>query len=261
MGKDLLTPFTEQGFATLPFPNTLRLQLLSYIHEQIFALTSIKTEIIKDAALSIPDAIWSKKMTRACRIFPSSLASLIHEWADQDILPNISRLQSATNVVYPEEIQRNTKLTMNDKAIYWRCVRPGKPDAGNPHRDATFWELEFREGYDPKIPFQFDILKDCIKVWIPLAGCTPQTTLQIIPYSHKTEVPTIVIQTEYGRRPSICPQWLIGQEQKFISPKELSQGSAILFDLNLVHRGPQHTNETLRISAELNFIVKPLEGK
>lgn len=166
------------------------------------------------------------------------------------------KTQSFINVILAHEADLNPRLSKEDKAIYWRCVRPGKPDAGRPHRDATFWEIELESGYDPKIPFPFDYRKDCIKIWIPLKGCTPQTTLQVIPRSHRMELATVVEDTEYGRRPNIDPSWLREHEGDFISPVELSQGSCILFDMHLIHRGPTHNNDELRISAELNLIVQ-----
>ncbi|HSX12821.1 MAG TPA: phytanoyl-CoA dioxygenase family protein [Chlamydiales bacterium] len=252
--------FEENGFTTKPFPQELRVLMLNHIDAHIrdtaaSYLTS-PTSSLEKTALSVPDEVWSKKMNRAFRIFPKDLSEKIHQWADSSIRKEFGRTRSAVNVVYPQEAEMNPKITKQHIAIYWRCVRPGKPDAGRPHRDASFWVLEFEEGYDPKIPFPFDYLKDCIKIWIPIKGCTPQTTLQIIPRSHKMEIPTTVEQTEYGRRPTIDGSWLQKYEKDFTTPQELSQGSCIIFDMNLVHRGPTHNNNELRISAELCFILQ-----
>jgi hypothetical protein len=265
MKKDLkfTKEFEENGYTLNPFEHDLRSKMLSHIENHIRELAipfvgqdKAKTGTLEEVAMSVSDEVWANKMNRAFRIFPKMLASEIHTWADSSIRKKMGRARSVVNVVYPAEAKINPILDESSLAIYWRCVRPGKPDAGRPHRDASFWVLEFEEGYDPKIPFPFDYLKDCIKIWIPLKGCTPKTTLQVIPHSHKTDIPTTVEQTEYGRRPSISKTWLDENESKFTSPVELSQGSCIIFDMNLVHRGPTHKNTELRISAELCFILK-----
>jgi ectoine hydroxylase-related dioxygenase (phytanoyl-CoA dioxygenase family) len=251
--------FEKRGYSTKPFPSDLRRQMLVHIEKHIRHLAESfgegKSATLESAAQSVPDSVWSKEMARAFRIFPKEIAEKIFQWADQNIRSEFGRSRSAVNAVYPQECELNPAVSPNQIAIYWRCVRPGKPDAGRPHRDASFWVLEFEEGYDPKIPFPFDYLKDCIKIWIPLKGCTPQTTLQVIPYSHQMDIPTVVEQTEYGRRPSIHTAWLKEHEKEYISPVELSKGSCIIFDMNLVHRGPTHNNDELRISAELCFIL------
>jgi len=255
--------FIEQGFSTKAFPEELRSSMLRHIESHIRELGApyFKSEnrsqaSLEEIAMSVPDEVWSKKMNRAFRVFPHELAGQVHQWADNSIRKEFGRKLSAVNVVYSSEAEMNPKLTKQSLAIYWRCVRPGKPDAGRAHRDATFWVLELEEGYDPKIPFPFDYLKDCLKIWIPLKGCTPKTTLQVIPRSHKEEIPIVIEQTEYGRRPTIDGAWLQKQEKSFISPIELSQGSCIIFDMDLVHRGPTHNNTELRISAEISLIVQ-----
>lgn len=252
----------QEGFALFPFPDALRLEMLQHIETHMKELTSSflpslnHSLSLEELAAKIPDSEWSVKMSRAYRIFPLSLSEKIAAWADQSLTRLLQRKRSAVNKVYPLEPKTNVRISPNHLAIYWRCVRPGRPDAGRPHRDASFWVLEFEEGYDPQVPFAFDYLKDCIKIWIPLKGCTPQTTLQIIPGTHIQEIPTIVEETEYGRRPSLSSTWLEAHQDKFISPRALSEGSCILFDMNLVHRGPAHNNQELRISAELCFIVQ-----
>ncbi len=253
----LQNDLSEKGYTTFPFPDHLRHLMLSHIEQFIRQLGAPKEqESLDNVVSSISDQIWSQKMTRAFRIFPKEISKQIHSWAHQNFCENLGAVDSSINAVYPQEAVTNSALTPEDIAIYWRCVRPEKPDAGRPHRDASFWELEFGEGYDPKIPFRFNHLTDCIKIWIPLKGCIPTTTLQVVPFSHREHIETIVESTEYGRRPNISPDWLQARENDFMSPPELSQGSCILFDMNLVHCGPKHENDELRISAELNFILK-----
>ncbi len=257
----LVKEFTENGYSLLPFPQSLRLEMLGHIESHIRTLGGSfagknKNLSLEKVAMSVPDEVWSEKMNRAFRMFPRPLCDRILKWADQNVREKFGREASAVNSVFPEELKINTGLDPQRLAIYWRCVRPGKPDAGRPHRDATFWVLAFEDGYDPLIPFPFDYIKDSIKIWIPLQGCTPDTTLQVIPRSHLVAGDEVVEMTEYGRRPTLSDEWLDQHKNDFMSPIELSKGSCIVFDMNLVHRGPVHNNNELRISAELTLVVK-----
>jgi Phytanoyl-CoA dioxygenase (PhyH) len=255
--------FEKNGFVTLPFPDQLGTAMLAHIHATIRELACRQESVhvtgagvLEEVIKTIPDEIWHQKMHRCFRIFPDPLAKRALEWAHNSFCGPFGKTHSAVNVVFPQEVQDNPKITEDHLAVYWRCVRPGKRDAGMPHRDASFWDLEFKEGYDPKVPFAFNYLQNCMKIWIPLSGCYPDTTLRVIPCSHRMDIPTTVEQTDYGRRPSICPDWVKEHQNLFISPPELSQGSCILFDMNLVHVGPCHNQCGARISAEFNFITK-----
>lgn len=252
----------ENGFTTFPFPNQIRQTLVDHITQEVQRLCNSKPQVLNHSELSafskkVPDDIWSKKMNRAFRMFPPNLTDLVLEWADVEIKSIVNRHRVTTNVVKIFEAELNTDILLNTPAFYWRCVRSGKPDAGRAHRDATFWEIELDEGYDPLISFKWDFRKDCLKVWIPLAGCETNNTLQVIPHSHAEQLPTEVGQTEYGTRPTIASQWLEQNSNRFISPRELAEeGHCIIFDMDTVHRGPTHDNATLRISAELNLIFE-----
>lgn len=254
--------YTENGFTTLPFPQDLRKEMLRHIDAHIRELGApylkpgAPAATLEQIAAGVPDEVWSKKMHRGFRMFPKTITDKLQKWAHLAVSKEFGKSVTAVNAVDQKEVEMNPKITKESLAIYWRCVRPGKPDAGRPHRDATFWVLELEQGYDPKIPFPFDYIKDSIKIWIPLQGCTPKTTLQIIPRSHKMDLPIAVDETEYGRRPNIERNWLEAHEKDFMSPIELSQGSCIIFDMDLVHRGPTHNNSELRISAEFTIIVK-----
>jgi len=247
--------FERNGFITHSFPQDLRKKMLDYIDAYLRDLGLKEESTLENVVKKVPDAIWQQRISRSFRIFPQCLSKPIFEWAHHSFSVPFGKQRSAVNVVFPQEAAENPKITTDDLAIYWRCVRPGKPDAGRPHRDASFWDLEFKEGYDPKVPFAFNYLENCMKIWIPLYGCTSHTSLRVIPGSHQMDIPTIVENTEYGRRPSICPDWLKEQQGSFISPPELAQGACILFDMNLVHVGPRHNHTSLRISAEFNFIT------
>jgi ectoine hydroxylase-related dioxygenase (phytanoyl-CoA dioxygenase family) len=247
--------FEKNGFVTFPFPDALRKKMLNHITSSLRQLTDHDTDSLEEIVNLIPDAVWQKQMNRCFRIFPKKIAQGALNWAHESFCDAFGKRRSAVNVVLPQEVEENPQISSEHLAIYWRCVRPGKPDAGRPHRDASFWDLEFNEGYDPKIPFDFNYLKNCMKIWIPLYGCAPETTLRVIPQSHLMNIPTVVEQTEFGRRPTISSSWLDEKKALFMSPKALSEGSCILFDMNLVHMGPRHNHNRLRISAEFNFIT------
>lgn len=252
----------QKGYSLMNFPDHLRTKMLRHIETQVRELGTkyinkgrLASATLEDIAMSVPDEVWSSSMNRAFRMFPNELAEQLYQWADQHVRTSLGKSRSAINKVPLEELKINSKLSEETLVIYWRCVRPGKPDAGRPHRDADFWVLAFQDGYDPRIPFPFDYIKDSIKIWIPLKGCTPNTTLQVITGSHKVDGELVVEETEYGRRPTLSDAWLEKHKNAYTSPIELSQGSCIIFDMNLVHRGPTHNNDELRISAELTLIV------
>lgn len=250
----------EQGYHTKPFPEPLRQRVLKHVDGRVRSFAASQgvdggdETPLEKLALAIEDEVWTTRMHRANRMFPDELAHQLHDWAASVLLPELGKKQSAVNVVEPKELKINPGLRTDSWAVYWRCVRPGKPDAGRAHRDSTFWEIEASEGYDTCVPFKYDYKTDCLKIWVPIANCRPETTLQIIPGSHREQIPIEVAMTEYGRRPTISAGWLADNAHRYMSPIELSQGSCILFDLDLVHRGPTHNEDRLRISAEFNFI-------
>lgn len=252
--------FFEDGYSIVKFPENLAFNMFSYAQKHLrevwsdyFERMDSGSASLEDVIFSIPDAEWSEKMSRAFRIFPIEISHELYRWADAFVCKNLKIKRTAVGVVYTQEHRINPKLTENSSAIYYRCVRPGKPDAGRAHRDADFWEVEFGDGYDPKIPFEFDHHK-CIKFWIPLSGCTRETSIQIIPKSHKMEIPTTVLQTEYGRRPAIKDEWVKHHEKDFIAPVE--KGSCLVFHMGLVHRGPINLNNKLRISSEITLAIQ-----
>src|SRR5579872_2509999 len=141
---------SENGFATMPFPQELRALMLQHIDAYLRELAApYSREKSQDASslekivFPIPDADWAVKMNRAFRIFPRNVSEKIVQWSDQVLRTELGKKRSAVNLVYPQEANLNPKIKKDHYAIYWRCVRPGKPDAGRPHRDASFWVLEF----------------------------------------------------------------------------------------------------------------------
>jgi hypothetical protein len=257
VGVGCLEQFQEEGFYTQPFPDALRSEMLAHIEERIYHVAGVGREVsIEKAAASIEDGVWARQMHRAFRMFFPPLADKIYRWAHKEIASEFGVDTMEINRVSQTELSLNPQLQPGDLVVYWRAVRPFKPDAGRPHRDGTFWELELAQGYDPQITFPFDYLKDCVKVWIPLRGCSEKTSLQIVPRSHKMDIPISIDETDFGKRPTIGAAWLQQYGQAFMSPPPLARGSCIVFDMDLVHQGPRHEQDQLRISAELSLIFK-----
>lgn len=260
-------PFVQelqsQGFTVIDFPEKLRLEMLDSIVESLSDLhpeaphtPGESLAAYSKKLMQVPDSEWGKRMNRAFRIFSPRVARDVTAWARDYFLPRVGRKEFAVNAIIPQEAEINRQLTLDDLAIYWRCVRPGKEDAGRPHRDSSFWELELEEGYDPRLPFKFRPLEDCLKLWIPLYGCTRETALQMVPNSHREHIPIQVVATDYGRRPTISNDWLEENGSRFYTSPRLQTGTGIVFDMDTVHNGPRHNGDTVRISAELNLIFK-----
>ncbi|PCI31902.1 MAG: phytanoyl-CoA dioxygenase [Elusimicrobia bacterium] len=131
---------------------------------------------------------------------------------------------------------------LNEEYIILRINRPHSLDMNPPHRD----------GYQ-------DVWKDTLNIWIPIAGCTPQSSLPVIPGSHlwnekeiyrtavqgaminnrRYHVPGIV-KTRRGRLHMIrpCPRY----------------GEALVFTPFLIHGAALNSQrDTTRFSLELRL--------
>ena len=257
MFQDLKIRFFEEGYFITPFPSKIVSEMQNYVEYNIRDIWKDYFRCdcnLEEAIELIPNSEWSEKMGRFTRMFPVRIAGQLQDWTETFVRNVFGVKRTAVGVVYKQEAKLNQALREESKAIYYRFVRPGRLDVGRAHRECDFWMVEYSDGYDPKIPFDFDYHQDCVKFWIPISGCTSETSIQIIPKSHKMEIPTAVVMTEYGRRQSITDDWVKEHEQDFISPIE--EGSCLVFHMGLVHRGPVNRNNRIRISAEITIAVQ-----
>lgn len=239
----------KNGYKILPFPPELPKVMTTHILSYIAQITgSNKLESI----LSLSDEEFIKKFHKGFRIFPSSVSNQISSWA-QSFASILGGEKAAINYVSAYEISKNPTLKKDTIDSFWRCVRPGKPDVGAAHCDYQFWEIAKGTDEDPGKPFDYD---ERWKIWIPLIGCNRETSLQVIPGSHREEIPIDYIETKNGVKPSINPLWLAKNEPRFICPFTNFNNCCVLFHDKLVHRGPSNASQEIRISSELTILLK-----
>ena len=242
----------KQGFMVIPFPRELLIALQQHIGNFIRRLSEDKHLSLTEIVTSLPDPEFVGKFHKAFRIFPDSIGSQMHSWASK-----FSRFlggeQVSINYVCDSEREKNPTLKQESYDIFWRCVRPGKPDVGKPHCDYQFWEIAKGTKDEPICPIQYT---ERWKIWLPISGCNQTNSLQVIPGSHNEEIPIEIIQTKYGAKPDIRDEWLKKNENRFICPLEQFADCCILFHDKLVHRGPANHNTDLRMSGELTMLLK-----
>lgn len=125
--------------------------------------------------------------------------------------------------------------------IQIRINRPSSLDINPPHRDGylSYWE-------------------DVVNVWIPIAGCTPQTSLPVLPGSHllpenevlRTESKGAKINGNTYYVPCILKTKSDNLKMMRPNPKE---GEAILFSPFLIHGAAVNRSDSTRVSIELRF--------
>lgn len=125
--------------------------------------------------------------------------------------------------------------------IQIRINRPSSLDINPPHRDGylSYWE-------------------DVVNVWIPIEGCTPQTSLPVLPGSHllpenevlRTESKGAKINGNTYYVPCILKTKAGDLKMMRPNPKE---GEALLFSPFLIHGAAVNRSDSTRVSIELRF--------
>jgi len=247
----------KNGYIIFPFPRELAKAMKSHIFQfmgvQFDGLD--ETEALKKCAeisLSYSDEDFVKKFAKPFRIFPDSVAELAVNWITS-LRDHFEGTQTGVNYVCKDERDKNHALREDSYDIFWRCVRPGKPDVGAAHCDYQFWEIAKGTSAEVGSPFDYD---ERWKIWVPLLGCDQTNSLQIVPGSHLQNVPTDRVLTKNGYKPVIQPPWLEKHENTFLCPLTNFDGYCVLFHDKLVHRGPANNASMLRLSGELTILLK-----
>lgn len=225
------------GFLICPFSKELSEAMKAHI-QQFFVHTH---------PLKLTDDEFVQKFAKPFRMFPDSVAALALDWIQT--LP-IRGKKTGINYVCPDERKKNPALREDSYDIFWRCVRPGKPDVGAAHCDFQFWEIAKGTSAEVGAPFEY---QERWKIWVPLLGCDATNSLQLVPGSHLLDVPTDRVMTKNGYKPVIQPDWL--EKHEFICPLQTFGPHCILFHDKLVHRGPPNNTQSIRLSAEFTILV------
>jgi ectoine hydroxylase-related dioxygenase (phytanoyl-CoA dioxygenase family) len=125
--------------------------------------------------------------------------------------------------------------------IQIRINRPSSLDINPPHRDGylSYWE-------------------DVINVWIPIEGCTNETSLPVLPGSHLIPENEILRTSSKGARINgntyfvPCILKTKSGYLKMVRPNP-KEGEALLFTPFLIHGAAVNRSESTRVSIELRL--------
>ena len=249
---------TRDGFMIIPFPCELSELMLVQAREHIRQSTGVTmaddadVEEFTRAMLTLSDEAFVKKFKKPFRIFPDRIGGRVLDWV-AGMAEFLGGRRAGINYISAAEQRDNPALMETSYDVFWRCVRPGKPDVGQPHADFQFWEINRGTPLDPKSAFDYD---ERWKIWLPLLGCDRTNSLEVLPGSHCEEVPTLSIETQYGNKPAIHLEWLAANDSRFVCPLLKFEHCCVLFHDKLVHRGPANRTANLRVSGELTILLE-----
>jgi hypothetical protein len=244
----------SKGYILYPFPQDLLQAMRSHVCH-FFGVAENSTNLIEqltEKSFACSEEQFITRYAKTFRIFPDSVASIAEKWIES-LAKDLGGKRAGINYVSEEEKSKNKILRDDSLDVFWRCVRPGKPDVGAAHCDYQFWEIVRGTPHDVPVPFEYD---ERWKIWVPLLGCVPSNSLEVVPTSHNQEIPIDRIITRNGYKPSIQKHWLDANEKNFLCPLTTFEGFCVLFHDKLVHRGPQNTTQFLRVSGELTILLE-----
>ena len=248
----------RDGFMIIPFPTDLSELMQGQARDYIGQATGVSltkdagAEELTRAVLKPSDDVFVQKFKKPLRILPDPIAGRALKWVE-GLAEFLGGRRAGIDYVSEAERQENPALNATTYDVYWRCVRPGKPDVGQPHADFQFWELHRGTPLEQKGAFDYD---ERWKIWLPLIGCDKTNSLEVLPGSHTEDVPMLSIETKYGTKPSIKAEWLAANEKRFVCPLTKFSNCAVLFHDKLIHRGPANQTAHLRVSAELTILLE-----
>ena len=251
----------EEGYAIVPFPKTITVQLQQYILKFISKLnlvnfqSSTNFSTINSDILRMDDARFYGSMHHAFRYFPSQLAKSVINWVIANLDDIFNASQIGTHQISPVHLQLNPKLGAQSHSFYFRFVRPNKDDIAYAHVDKHYWELSQGNEHATFPNFSYT---ERWKLWIPFLGCHSQNMLQVVPASHESEVPFDLKFIAGEIKPSIQSSWLAANSKNFVCPLKQNQETALLMHDALVHRGPRNPGPLSRVSAELTIFTSKL---
>ena len=245
----------EEGFLVIPFPQDLSKLMMSHIESYVEEQTSMKGLSLTKQIESFSNTEFNKVFDKSQRQFPDTVGLYLLKWVQEVMAPQLGG--KAASINYPWKHRQESCTAEQNTSIYdiyWRSVRPNCPDIGPAHADYQFWNI-FEELYgkiECAIPYD-----ERWKIWFPLHGCDKSNSLQMLPGSHKEDVPFLKQKTSDGViKPDIDHDWLHEKESDFVCPLDSFEGAAILFHDKLIHRGVMNRTSQVRISGELTILLQ-----
>lgn len=127
--------------------------------------------------------------------------------------------------------------------VYWRLVRPGKPDVGPVHADEWFWKLG--HGKMPANCFR-------LKLWLALFTEPGLNGLRVVPNSHKKNDWRYHAVFKDGIYKPVIDHEL---ESLDLYNLPLNSGEYIIFHDRLLHGGIPGAGKITRFSVEFTLII------
>lgn len=251
------------GFIVIPFPKPIKESMINHIKKYLYEVTEKPSNFNKmknlDSyetssadILTMSDNDYIKNFSKPFRMYPDNVSQLILDWIKVEIRKILGVTKVDSNYVSPAERKINKKLNATTYDIFWRSVRRNKNDVGPAHCDYQFWDIAKDTDDEVPVPFSY---RERWKLWVPLLGCVKENILQVIPYSHKEDIPMQVIETAFGKRPLLEPKWYEKNKDRLIVPIRNVDEDCIIFHDRLVHSAPKNQTSNLRISSEFTMLT------
>jgi hypothetical protein len=247
----------KQGFTLLEFPLKLQKLMAKDILRTISLLIGTHgIESFEQASRFIEELdndSFVKAFAKPNRNFSHEVCLEVEKWVQGSFSAIFPDKKLAINKLGAWETEGHPRLSYDSYSVYWRCVRGGKEnDVGKAHRDSTFWDIAYKQGYDPQVSFD---LGRRWKVWTPVFGCTSANSLQMVKGSNNENIDVFIKETQHGNKPFINERWLSLNEINFFSPLDGRLGQCVCFHDDMVHRGQVNNSTAIRISAEFTVIT------
>jgi hypothetical protein len=252
---NLLQELQEKGYVCIQIPTSLFSVFNDGVYASINKLFGTKLndlEGLTNFVMGLGDEEFVTVFDKANRFFDIKTSQEINNYV-KGMSSFFDADMAGINFISPDEVKKNPNLSNKTLDIFFRCIRPGKPDVGQPHSDYQFWEMAKGTSAEPGLPFAYD---ERWKIWIPLMGCNAENSLKVLPGSHNLNIPFTYVSTRSGLKPAIDLDWLESHEAEFITPDFSAKNSCILFNDKLIHFGPENCANKLRISSELTVLLK-----
>ena len=249
----------EQGFAVIPFPVKALQAMRAHIAKHLSQVLGRedcgwnRIEELGAACAQLERSVFEAHIGKqASRIYPAEVSRLIRD----ELRPHLGRLCEVEQIDLLKALSRhvadNPRIGHDAYFCYWRFVIPGEGEATPAHADSQYNQIH--EEHDEHLESSIAVDK-MWKLWVPLFNCTEDNSLQIIPGSHLERVPWSRVLVDGRQKPQIDADWLAGRETEFVCPIGGSQGFALLFGENLVHRGPANRSHLPRISSDFEVAL------
>jgi|GEM_PF-2275896 len=250
------------GFVVLPFPSSIQQEVRRYIAGFIASKGGIDypenaddiqlLEILTRIVSSFSDEEFVDTFRKGYRTLPGNISKGFVPWIESELAERLKTNRISLTYVCEADRRTNPSLGPESYDIYWRIVRPNKPDVAGPHIDSTFADLNVGSDRVNPLPFEYTARW---RVWVPILGCDPDNSLQFIPGSQFEDFPATSVDTPLGPRPSVSDDWKRDNMHRFVCPFTKTDGYCVLFPDNVIHQGPVNKGDGLRLSMDFTVVM------